>query len=108
MNQSNAAIMPKTTASMPNVEALLGSPDVLFEGIGCMEIGLDSLNVSLNESLDSILKKAAKAFKKDEQSSAEIAIAAMVVALMRTESQGEAIDFGIALAKTLDRSYASR
>lgn len=88
------------------VDELLGSPDVLFEGIHSMEIGLDYLKIESGDDLDTLLKKAEAAFVANPHAGPEIAITVMIAGLMRTESQGEALDFGLAVARAHDRANA--
>lgn len=101
-----ASVTDKMSTSL--VENLLGRPEVLYEGILAMEVGLDLLHILPGDDLDAILKKTEVAFSMHPYASSEIAISAIAAGIPRTGSQGGAVDFTLSVAKVFDRSMSGK
>lgn len=102
-SQNTSATIRQESAEQ--VDNLCGSPEVLFEGIRALEIGLECLNLTPSDDPDTLLKKTIQAFAHSEFARTEIIISSVTAAIMRTESQGEALDYCLNVAKAFDRCF---
>lgn len=103
----SAASANQITAAAQHLENLCGNPQVFFEGITSIEIGAECLALQETDTPDRLVKKTSAALVKHRYAATEIIITSMLNAVLRTESQGEALDVGIAIAKAHDRQLAA-